>query len=164
MGKNRLSKSLMTVKLNSIGTRVSVTVAFVLCFYVLLSFFTKSLCLSRSLFGLPCPGCGLTRAWISAFSLRWSDAFLYHPLFFLVPILIAIYLSERFYFKQVSIKSIKYFYLSLLFLFLAVYVMRMFLLFPHSAPMQINFNSFLMRIIQAFTNYSISTQALKPPP
>ena len=35
-------------------------------------------------FGIPCPGCGMTRALISAAKLDFNAAFYYHPLFFLV--------------------------------------------------------------------------------
>ena len=33
------------------------------------------------LLGIPCPGCGLTRAYLAAFRLDFKSAFAYHPLF-----------------------------------------------------------------------------------
>jgi hypothetical protein len=38
-------------------------------------------CPFRLLTGIPCPGCGMTRAFLSAFQLDFRSAFLYHPLF-----------------------------------------------------------------------------------
>ncbi len=37
-------------------------------------------CPVRCFFGIPCPGCGMTRALLSALRLDFSAAFAYHPL------------------------------------------------------------------------------------
>lgn len=34
--------------------------------------------------GVSCPGCGMTRAWLSALSLRFDEALSYHPLYWLL--------------------------------------------------------------------------------
>lgn len=44
-----------------------------------MAFFWK--CPSKVLFGIPCPGCGLTRAHKAALQLNFKEAFSYHPLF-----------------------------------------------------------------------------------
>ena len=46
-------------------------------------------CPIRSLTGIPCPGCGLTRAWKAALELDLITAFHYHPMFWSVPVLMA---------------------------------------------------------------------------
>ena len=38
-------------------------------------------CPAKKLFGIDCPGCGLTRACLSALRLDFRSAFEYHPLF-----------------------------------------------------------------------------------
>ena len=43
-------------------------------------------CIWRYLFHIPCPGCGMTRAWLSALRLDFSAAFRYHAMFWSVPI------------------------------------------------------------------------------
>lgn len=43
-------------------------------------------CVFRLLTGIPCPGCGMTRAWLAALRLDFAAAFAYHPLFWAVPI------------------------------------------------------------------------------
>lgn len=45
-------------------------------------------CLFRNLTGIPCPGCGMTRAWLSALRLDILAAFQHHPLFWSVPLLL----------------------------------------------------------------------------
>ena len=42
-------------------------------------------CPIRYLTGVSCPGCGMTRAWLSVLHLHLGEAFAYHPLFWLVP-------------------------------------------------------------------------------
>ena len=39
-----------------------------------------SLCAFHQITGLPCPGCGLTRSWVSMAHGHFSDAFVWHPL------------------------------------------------------------------------------------
>jgi hypothetical protein len=42
------------------------------------------LCPTAAMFGIPCPGCGLTRATLAAFHGHFADAFHLHPLFLFV--------------------------------------------------------------------------------
>jgi hypothetical protein len=44
-------------------------------------------CVIRTVLGIPCPGCGLSRAWLAALRLDLSAAFSYHPLFWTIPLL-----------------------------------------------------------------------------
>ena len=39
-----------------------------------------SLCAFHHFTGLPCPGCGLTRAWVSMAHGHFAEAFIWHPL------------------------------------------------------------------------------------
>lgn len=43
-------------------------------------------CVFRLMTGIPCPGCGMTRAWLAALRFDFSAAIAYHPLFWAVPI------------------------------------------------------------------------------
>ena len=43
-------------------------------------------CVYRFLFGLPCPGCGMTRAVMAALRLDFAAAFGYHWMFWSVPV------------------------------------------------------------------------------
>ena len=51
-------------------------------------------CLFARFFGVPCPGCGMTRAWLSVLRLDLSAAFAYHPMFWSVPILYVYFLAN----------------------------------------------------------------------
>lgn len=51
--------------------------------YYLVTWFTG--CPFRFLFGISCPGCGMTRAWLAVLHLDFPLAFHYHPLFWMAP-------------------------------------------------------------------------------
>ena len=59
--------------------------AAVLILYLLLTGPGGFGCPIRALCGIPCPGCGLSRAWLCALRLDLAGAFAYHPLFWLIP-------------------------------------------------------------------------------
>lgn len=81
-------------------------------------------CIFLSITGKACPGCGMTRAWISVLKADFATAFAMHPLFFTVPILYLYILADGHLFKN---KFVNYFILGLiLFLFLALFVIRIF--------------------------------------
>jgi len=56
--------------------------AYLLLFAACLLFFYK--CPFHYLFGIPCPGCGMTRALFSVLLLRFGQALYYHPGIFLI--------------------------------------------------------------------------------
>ena len=45
-------------------------------------------CPIKFLTGISCPGCGMTRAWLSALSLNFQQALAYHPLYWSVPLIV----------------------------------------------------------------------------
>ena len=45
-------------------------------------------CVLRSVTGIPCVTCGMTRAWLCLFRLDIRGAFLQHPMFWAVPLLV----------------------------------------------------------------------------
>lgn len=87
-------------------------------------------CPIRNLLGFPCPACGITRAYISLFQGDLTTALYFHPLFFLLPIMavlvILLLLSEK---KKPgkSTRLLKIISVSLLCLFIAVYLIRLYL-------------------------------------
>lgn len=51
-------------------------------------------CPIRWLTGVSCPGCGMTRATLAALRLDFQAAFHYHPLFWLPPVALIVYLAR----------------------------------------------------------------------
>ncbi len=64
------------------------TVALIVGIYALIG------CPIKFFTGISCPGCGMTRAYLSLFTGHLHRAFRYHPLFWLVPPAIAFYLKK----------------------------------------------------------------------
>lgn len=60
--------------------------------FCLISYRTGIGCVWKHLFGIPCPGCGFTRAVVSACRLDFAAAFSYHPMFWSLPLLILYFL------------------------------------------------------------------------
>ena len=75
-------------------------------------------------FGIPCPGCGMTRALISAARLDFKAAFYYHPLFFVV-IIAAVYMLLKLTGRvSVSKKAENNLLKAICILFITVYIIR----------------------------------------
>ena len=51
-------------------------------------------CVYKRMFGIDCPGCGMTRAWFSFFKGDLHQALVYHPLFWSVPIIFGVVIFE----------------------------------------------------------------------
>ena len=62
-------------------------------------------CLWRTLSGVPCPGCGYTRALWSAAMLRFRDAFALNPMFWSFPILLAYFFLDGKVFRNRAVNA-----------------------------------------------------------
>ncbi|MDF2906283.1 MAG: putative rane protein [Herbinix sp.] len=88
--------------------------------------------------GISCPGCGMTRAYYSLFQLDLYQAFHYHPLFILVPLMTALYLFD-FYFNP---RLVKVLWTAIIIAFLATYLIRLFI--SQSNVVEIDISSGIM--------------------
>ena len=52
-------------------------------------------CLVKRTIGIPCMACGMSRAFISLLSFNLKEAFHFHPLFFIVPFLVIVFLFQE---------------------------------------------------------------------
>ena len=68
----------------------------------------KMPCLLRLVTGIPCPTCGMTRAWLSCFRLELGAAFTYHPMFWSIPVLAFAFLLDGFAFPGKKATSVIY--------------------------------------------------------
>jgi hypothetical protein len=127
----------------------AVFITALLCLYSAFTFYiTGSVCFVSAVFGIPCPGCGMTRSWFAALRLDMYTAFAMHPLFLYPPLLAAAVFVKRLKFKNKNAKWFNIFCIASLILFASVYAVRMSLFFPRVAPMTVNGKSFLFRIIK----------------
>jgi hypothetical protein len=109
------------------------------------SLLTSTICFIRGSLGIPCPSCGITRAYKLFFQGDLAGAFHMHPLFF-IPIIIGILFLKK---RMDLLYKYKF---HLLILFFMVYIYRMMVLFPNEAPMMFNHKAILPRIFNMFIN------------
>jgi hypothetical protein len=87
----------------------------------------------------------LTRAFIGLARMDIRQAFAYHPLFMIVPFLPLVAL------RRIDAKLQSKLWVAVIVLLVAVWGVRMFLLFPGTPPMVFNESSLLGRMIQLFS-------------
>ena len=79
-------------------------------------------CPIRFALGIPCPGCGITRALLSAITFNFEMAFAYHPLWVLSPLILLYILYDGRLFGKIADRII----ISLTCVaFLAVWILRL---------------------------------------
>ena len=101
---------------------VITSVAAVVVLYVILESFGVT-CPIKYITGISCAGCGMSRAWISLLHFNIHDAFMYHPLFFLPPVVVIVMLFK----SKINIKFYKIFMFTMSGAFVIVYFYRMFI-------------------------------------
>ena len=107
-------------RLNRIEVITSVTAVVVL--YVILESFGVT-CPIKYITGISCAGCGMSRAWIALPHFNIHEAFMYHPLFFLPPVVVIFMLLK----SKINIKFYKIFMFTMAGAFVIVYLYRMFI-------------------------------------
>jgi hypothetical protein len=143
------SKAKVLLKSGHFKRAVSITA--LLCLYSAFTFYiTGSVCFVSAVFGVPCPGCGMTRSWLAALRLDFYTAFAMHPLFLYPPVLAIAFFIKYLKFKNKNAKWFNVFCIVSLILFASVYAVRMVAYFPRVEPMTVNGRSFLFRIINLF--------------
>ena len=98
------------------------------------------ICIIYNIFGIPCPACGLTRASLAIFRLDLQSSLKYHPLLIFVPFLLISAALDR--------KRIFY---TLSFLFILVWLIRLYLYFPTQDPMTFNKQSLAATLFELIT-------------
>lgn len=79
-------------------------------------------CPIKWLTGISCAGCGMTRAVFYAVQLQFSKAFYYHPLFWMMPFLVLLYL----FWDRLAAKVQKNIVWAVVICFVVVYLIRLF--------------------------------------
>lgn len=128
--------------------KIILFIILILLYMKLFRSITGTACIISGVTGFPCPGCGMTRAWISFLKGDFLKAFKYNPLFLVVLFIVIGYLVI--FIKNIKFKSLNKLIVITVSLFLTVYIIRMVLYFPNVEPMTYNKNAFLPRIISIF--------------
>lgn len=134
----------------NIKSHIPAVIVGILCL-VLLHVTSRTICIFRSVSGLPCPGCGLTRASVALLKGHVKEAFDFHPLVFVALAFIFAYIFTCVFkikiIEKIKKKFINIFMLFLLIIFIGVYIARMIMFFPNEEPMTYLGTSVLGRII-----------------
>lgn len=101
---------------------VITSVAAVVVLYVILESFGVT-CPIKYITGISCAGCGMSRAWIALLHFNIHEAFMYHPLFFLPPVVVIVMLLK----SKINIKFYKISMFTMAGAFVIVYLYRMFI-------------------------------------
>lgn len=110
-----------------------------------------SACLFKNVWGIPCPGCGMTRAFLAVLKFDILKGFYYHPLFVL-PVLIAVLYVVRN--KRIGklIFANNMLWISVLIVTLSAWAIRLILLFPDIPPMDVNENAVFFKVLRFIFN------------
>ena len=106
----------------------------VILYFVLLQICFGQICPGKILFGLPCPACGMTRAFFLLLQGNLNASFQMHPLLlpFLFFCLCFIFIK---YFLKKSLHFINIYIIIGLLLLVFVYIYRFLIYFPNTEPM-----------------------------
>lgn len=104
----------------------------IMTFYIVLHFFNIG-CPIKYITGISCAGCGMTRAWLCVVKLDFSGAFYCHPLYWMIPFLLILYLMR----KKITGKVVHFFISSFAVIFITVYIIRM--MNPEDTVVKIDF-------------------------
>ena len=111
---------------------------------LLLLFLGGPACPVYNILGLPCPGCGMTRALGAALAGDLALAWQLHPLFWLPPVLLPGSFLLPLVFKNRRQRT--FFWLAIGLAFLLVYSSRLILYFPGPEPMDFNQKALLPQV------------------
>lgn len=100
------------------------------------------------IFGVPCPGCGMTRALFLLLSGDISGALHMHPLIVTMPVFISLYA-----FGTKRVRTYTAYVMGAL--FIAVYAVRMAMYFPNSEPFLFNHSSLLGFILDILAKKAV---------
>ena len=142
----RVTKRQTTVK------KATILVAFLILYMLISHWLTGTACFFRSTIGVPCPGCGLTRAYFALLSLDFKAAFAYHPLFWYIPIVVIVSLVFYFKYDTLEVKGLIKFYQASALLFVLVFIIRLIILFPFKEPLSLNEAAVFARVVRQVIN------------
>jgi len=128
------------IKGNWLGMLLAVLVFF------LMDAIVGKVCAWRFILGIPCPACGMTRAWGLLLHGKFVEAFYMHQMYPFVVLGGCLFVYTRYISKRYS-KIWSRYGIILLLASITLYIYRMVSWFPNQAPMLYDADSILGRII-----------------
>ncbi|MDR1801653.1 MAG: DUF2752 domain-containing protein [Lachnospiraceae bacterium] len=120
----------------------------IIAYFVIIMQFSPYLCPVYTFTGIPCPGCGLTRAGKLLLHGDLDGAFHMHPFIYGVAfILIALFIS-RYVIQKKNAELFKWLCILLIVGMLGFYIYRMLVFFPDVTPMVYYKDAFLYKILR----------------
>ena len=120
-----------------------------LLYTVIVNLLFHAFCPSVILCGLPCPGCGLTRAAVCVMTGRWQQAWRLNPVIFPV-VLTAVYFAWNRYLLGHRAKGLKWCMIVIAVLLIITYLVRMYLYFPGREPYVYTADNMLAQIYHLY--------------
>ena len=127
------------------GICLVITLIFII-FTVFIFSGLEKLCVFHNITGIPCPGCGMTRAFLNFFSGDIKKALFYHPLFWMIPFLFFILFFHKYSAFLEKLYKNNLFWKTIGVIVISVYFIRLLYMFPDNEPMDFNRNALLPRI------------------
>lgn len=121
-------------------------------YYLLMEIVFSAFCPLVIVTGLPCPGCGITRAFLCVLTGQFVRAWDINPLIYGV-ILTALYAGIQRYLLGQKVKGLRKILCVLAILMIGVYVYRMYRYFPHRPPMSITRGSLFERFLPGYKEF-----------
>ena len=118
MWKNVFNKLVSDLK------KAWIPIAACILYVVLMTVLVGEVCPSKLIFGIPCAGCGMVRAFILFITFRFSEALTMNPGIYVVAVAFFIFIILR-YFTNVDIKWIKILLIITLLSLIIIFVIRL---------------------------------------
>lgn len=118
----------------------------IIAYFVVLRTFFHGGCPWVLITGMPCPGCGLTRAGICLLHFDFVGAWKIHPFIYAVIFFVLLFGINRYVFLRTSRKWMLQLLMAGMLLMVAFYVWRMFRYYPGEPPMSYYSGNLLSRI------------------
>lgn len=101
-------------RIKDLKIKLLLTAAYLIITALLIYFGAE--CILLRFVGIPCPGCGMTRAVLSAIRLDFISAFKLHPMFWSMPILYLYFLTDGKLIKNRAVNTAVFIFIAIGFL------------------------------------------------
>ncbi len=96
-------------------------IAFSFCFIIIAALYLTIQCPIKFFTGICCPGCGMTRAFLSILRLDFEAAFYYHPAIFIMPLAAVIFIMK----KKINPTVVRVLLILFILILLVIYLYRL---------------------------------------